>query len=654
MKTEFLSPETIGGARSHFDQEDKDVYLSYTSFTHGTDGDGIGFLLQYGVSGQALAEARRYARLWRVSPFEALLAAGAIDEEGLYAAVAGTLGMPFLRRDVRIGAGARFPECLTAGVVPLHPDGQGLRFAIAPGVRHLGRFMEQHARWHDAGVALTTPRLLTGLVLRAFPRHIAHLAANGLADAAAALSYRGQMSGLQIGLLALAVGVMSFLLVRAPAAAFGLFASLCGLVFIAMVTVRLACCLEPPRRPPRRGPEDHALPTYTVVVPLHREARVLPQLLAALKGLDYPPAKLDIKLVIESDDATTAEALRRRTLPPWFEVVVAPPGLPRTKPRALNLALQLARGEYTVVYDAEDVPEPQQLRLAAGHLAAAPAHVACLQAHLAIDNVDDGLLTRLFAIEYAVLFDVINPGLAAFGFPVPLGGTSNHFRTAALRSVHAWDAWNVTEDADLGLRLARLGYAVEDLPSTTREEAPARLRAWLAQRTRWMKGWLQVCVTHTREPVTALRQLGPAGTLGAVATVAGTVLTALFFPIFLVTSVLMLADGSLFTADAPMRRVFAALGLTLFAAGSLAMVVPALIGLRRRNLQRLPPYVALMPLYFVLISFAAWLGVIELIRSPFRWNKTEHGLARTSETARRRTDPADMAVRPVRSSRRSR
>src|SRR5690606_16644099 len=150
----------------------------------------------------------------------------------------------------------------------------------------------------------------------------------------------------------------------------------------------------------------------------------------------------------------------------------------------------------------------------------------------------------------------------------------------------------------------RLGYVVEDLPSTTLEEAPAGLPAWLAQRTRWMKGWLQVCVTHTREPGTALRQLGPAGTLGAVATVAGTVLTALFFPVFLVASVLMLADGSLFTADAPMRRAFAAIGLTLFAAGSLAMVVPALIGLRRRNLQRLAPYVALMPLYFMLISFA--------------------------------------------------
>src|SRR5690606_154439 len=122
-----------------------------------------------------------------------------------------------------------------------------------------------------------------------------------------------------------------------------------------------------------------------------------------------------------------------------------------------------------------------QLRLAAGHLAAAPPHVACLQAHLAIDNVDDSLLTRLFAIEYAVLFDVMNPGLATFGFPVPLGGTSNHFRTAVLREVHAWDAWNVTEDADLGLRLARLGYVVEDLPSTTLEEAPAGLPAWLAQ-----------------------------------------------------------------------------------------------------------------------------------------------------------------------------
>lgn len=644
MMNDAIAPDASGGKRNFFKNVNQDVCLNYTSLDDAAGTDEFVFLLQYGVSAHALTEARRQAYRWNVSPFEALLASGAIDEERLYAAVAETMGLPFLHRGVRIGADARFPECLTAGIVPLRPDGRGPRFLVAPGVPHLGRFMKQYARWQNAGVALTTPRLLTTLVMRTYPRQIAHLAANGLADAAAALSYRGQMNGFQIGILALAAGVTSFLLVRAPTAAFGLFAALCSLVFIAMVMVRLACCMERPRRPPARMPADHELPIYTVIVPLHREARVVPQLLTALMSLDYPPAKLDIKLVIESDDATTAEALRAQTLPPWFEIVVAPPGLPRTKPRALNLALQLARGEYTVVYDAEDVPEPKQLRLAAASLAAAPERIACLQAHLAIDNVDDSLLTRLFAIEYAALFDVINPGLAAFSLPVPLGGTSNHFRTAVLRRIHAWDAWNVTEDADLGLRLARLGYAVADLPSTTHEEAPARLRAWLAQRARWMKGWMQVCITHTREPLTALRQLGADGMLGVTATLAGTVLTALFFPLFLIASVLSLTDGSLFIADGLLGRAFAAIGLTLFIAGCLAMLLPALIGLKRRKLLRLAPYAALMPLYFTLISVATWLGVVELVRSPFRWNKTEHGLARTSEAARRRSHGPDTVA----------
>ncbi|CAO4164125.1 Cellulose synthase/poly-beta-1,6-N-acetylglucosamine synthase-like glycosyltransferase [Methylorubrum populi] len=331
-------------------------------------------------------------------------------------------------------------------------------------------------------------------------------------------------------------------------------------------------------------------------------------------------------------------------LPPRFEVVIVPPGLPRTKPRALNVALPLARGSHLVVYDAEDVIDPGQLRLAATLFAKAPASTACLQGRLVIDNQADGLLPRLFAIEYAALFDVLAPALAAWRMPIPLGGTSTHFRTPALRSLCGWDAYNVTEDADLGLRMAVAGYRVGDLPSTTFEEAPKHLRAWLRQRSRWMKGFLQTSFTHGRRPREVWRRLGPAESLCALAFVPGTVVSALFYPFMMVGSLseLILGDGPRET----MLEVTTCAGAwTVFGAGLAAIWLPGLVGCLRRGWHDLVPFVFLLPLYHLLVSLAAWLAVLELLRAPHRWNKTEHGLARSSRSGalgRWRMEPAPV------------
>jgi cellulose synthase/poly-beta-1,6-N-acetylglucosamine synthase-like glycosyltransferase len=308
-----------------------------------------------------------------------------------------------------------------------------------------------------------------------------------------------------------------------------------------------------------------------------------------------------------------------------MHVIVAPPGEPRTKPRALNVALPLARGAYTVVYDAEDQPDPQQLRRAVSLFRDLPEHVACLQARLAIREPHNWL-TRLFAIEYAALFDVINPGLIASGVPLPLGGTSNHFRTAALRDLVGWDAWNVTEDADLGIRLARLGYAVHDLPSSTYEEAPPTLGVWLRQRARWMKGFMQTCITHMRRPATVLAQLGPSGLFGALTMTYGTVISALGYPFFTAAFLVGLWDGSLLQLDTPLHLAWSTTSCVLFGAGLAAMILPAVVGIARRRWWWLLAYVPLLPLYYVLISAAAWRGLGELVFKTYHWNKTEHGL----------------------------
>jgi cellulose synthase/poly-beta-1,6-N-acetylglucosamine synthase-like glycosyltransferase len=351
-----------------------------------------------------------------------------------------------------------------------------------------------------------------------------------------------------------------------------------------------------------------------------------------LSALDYPAPKLDIKLVIEADDEGTREALAGLRLPGGHQVIVAPPGAPRTKPRALNVALPLARGEFVVVYDAEDVPHPDQLRLAVETFAHVPLYVACLQARLVIDNTYDSWLTRLFTIEYATLFDVMNPGLAALDMPVPLGGTSNHFRRNVLQRLHGWDAWSVTEDADLGIRLALAGYKVADLPSPTLEEAPAALAAWMRQRTRWMKGFMQVCMTHSRKPLSAFRSLGPSRFFGAVSTTFGTVFAALGYPVFMIVSAKRVLDGSYFKGETSFEVLSSAFGILLFALGILAIVVPATAALHRRRWWRLLPLVPLLPFYYVLVSVAAWRGLAELFFDPFRWHKTEHGLARTSRS----------------------
>ncbi len=151
-------------------------------------------------------------------------------------------------------------------------------------------------------------------------------------------------------------------------------------------------------------------------------------------------------------------ALRKHDLPPHFEVIVVPQGSPQTKPRALNYALQFCRGSLLTIYDAEDIPEPNQLREVARKFSGAGEKLACLQAQLSFYNPNENWLTRQFTAEYATLFGLILPALAAHNLPLPLGGTSNHFRTRNLRQIGGWDPYNVTEDADLGLRLARLGY----------------------------------------------------------------------------------------------------------------------------------------------------------------------------------------------------
>lgn len=594
----------------------------------------IAFLIRHGVPMPILQSAAAVARRTGCFADEALIRLDFLGEAAYYRALAAELGLPFFENEVPVAQGARFPHSILLGLAPLDRARSGRTLILAPSGQRAAWLLTA-GRPLGQGLAIATPSALSRAVLRSQASAVARAAANGLADAQPHRSYRDGSTRAQRLLLILGGALLIASGWLAPETTLSALTLGSAAIFFGMVLVRLSAAREriPTKPVPafRRKPDDE-LPVYTLIVPLRRERRVLARLIRALEAIDYPKTKLQVMLVLEEDDAEMAAAMAETRLPPHVEAIVAPSGEPRTKPRALNVALPLARGAFVAVYDAEDVPDPNQLRLAVATFMRAPPEVACLQARLVIDNTADNWLTRLFTIEYATLFDVINPGLAALDLPVTLGGTSNHFRTAVLQELHGWDAWNVTEDADLGMRLALAGYCVRDLPSATLEEAPSTWASWLNQRTRWMKGFMQVVVTHSRRPLGALRALGPVRFFAAVAMTLGTVVTALGYPVFTAASLMALYEGAWLEAGPPLEAIRSAAAITLFAAGLVAMIVPAVVALGRRRWLGLLVLVPLLPLYYGLISIAAWRALLELVRDPFSWHKTEHGLARTSRS----------------------
>jgi cellulose synthase/poly-beta-1,6-N-acetylglucosamine synthase-like glycosyltransferase len=392
---------------------------------------------------------------------------------------------------------------------------------------------------------------------------------------------------------------------------------------------------------------DHELPVYTVIVALYREAAVVRRLVAALDAFDYPREKLDIKLVVEPDDRATHDAIAALRLGSTYQVVVAPRCAPRTKPKALNAALPFARGILTAVYDAEDRPDPDQLRVVAARFRAGNDRLACVQARLTIDNTSDSWLARLFTAEYCGQFDVLLPALAHWQLPLPLGGSSNHFVTEALRKAGAWDPYNVTEDADLGMRLARLGFETAVVDSSTYEEAPSRVRPWVHQRTRWFKGWMQTWLVHMRAPMTLLSEMGLQGFLVFQLLVGGTVLSALVHPLFLAIGLFRLWSGTLMVGDgSTMHALLLAAYAVIFIAGYVATAALSLVGLSRRRLLRHAFALMAVPVLWLMLSAAAWRALFQLFYAPYHWDKTEHGLARTSRQrrgSRRRMLPGGAA-----------
>lgn len=415
---------------------------------------------------------------------------------------------------------------------------------------------------------------------------------------------------------------------------------------------------------------DSDLPVYTVLVPLYHEEAVASKILKRLGALDYPKDKLDVKLLLEADDDETRSALAREVIPEWCSVVTVPDGSPRTKPRACNYGLEAANGEFLVIYDAEDAPESDQLRKAlAVFRQDRTGKLICVQAKLNFYNAKQNLLTRLFTIEYSTNFDMQLPGLVKYDLPLPLGGTSNHFRVKELRELAGWDPFNVTEDCDLGIRIYEHGYRTAVVESTTWEEANPHLGNWIRQRSRWVKGFLQSHLVHYRNPFGTIRRLGLWGFFGCYSFVGASVLMMMmnlvFWPlillyIFLLGDALIAGEPLMSILVGPrtaetlysgfhigawhitawpllysgpledpvlsrLSQIFFVMSLALFLMNFLLILVHA-AACWKRKFYDLIPWAFLMPFYWVLISIGAWKGVLQFLYKPFHWEKTRHGL----------------------------
>ncbi len=377
-------------------------------------------------------------------------------------------------------------------------------------------------------------------------------------------------------------------------------------------------------------------PAYVIQVPLYHEAHAIPRIIEGLGALDYPKDRLTIQLLVEEDDAETKAAVGRVEINPPFKVVNVPVSHPRTKPKACNVGLAAADGDYLVIYDAEDRPEPDQLKKAVIAFDESPENVACIQGKLNFYNPDKNLLTRCFTAEYSMWFDLCLPGLDVYSAPIPLGGTSNHFKLSILKELKGWDEYNVTEDCDLGLRLFVRGYRTRMLDSTTWEEACSHWPIWLRQRSRWVKGYVQTYLVHTRHPLKLFRDLGLRGSFHFHLLIGGSVVSQLLSPFYWalvgIWLIAVFGGASEFVSLQTFQHVlstyfplpvFAMAALCLFV-GNFLMVYSSAAACAQKRLSRLIKFAPFMPVYWLIMGLAAWKGTLQLIWRPHYWEKTQH------------------------------
>ena len=581
---------------------------------------------------------------------EILLAHGWVTDQALTRALSrqwrtSVLDLGAMPPDPRLidAAGAEF--CLTHGVVPWRRIGGVTWVATARPEDFDALIPDLPAAFGTVRMLLCEPDAARDAILSTRRQHLIRRAEMLVPDAQ---SCRAQKPARTARWIALALWPLAAALWFAPGMVFNVLAfwalaamvTTAGLKIVSLVAAYRGARTEALDRrsfadaskaPPEfNGP----LPLISVLVPLYRESDIAGRLVERLSRLEYPRELTDILLIVEEGDDTTRAALRQATLPRWMRVVVVPEGRIKTKPRAMNYAMNFCRGSIIGVWDAEDRPERDQLHRVARGFHFAEPDVACLQGALDFYNPRTNWLARCFTIEYAVWFRTYLPGLARLRLVVPLGGTTLFFRRDVLERVGGWDAWNVTEDADLGVRLVRHGWRTEMIPTTTDEEANCRPLPWIKQRSRWIKGFALTWAVHMRDPVQLWRDLGSRRFLCLQVQLFGSVSLALLAPVL--WSFWLLALGLPHpwqsTLSASLWGQGANVVIAAFLLAEAISVIAGLLAVRGAKHRHLRLFVPTLHVYNFLACFAAWKAIYEAVRRPFYWDKTTHGVFEASLT----------------------
>ncbi|MBO6637018.1 MAG: glycosyltransferase [Roseitalea sp.] len=602
----------------------------------------VAFLAPIGFTVKLMRQAMMLAAKNGTVAATELLAHGAITQGTYYRALADDLDMAFVEpgdvatimngRDGSldgVNVRARLIWCQLR-------DGRTLP-VTAPDPRAIETLRSIQAK--DGGgqpIALTTPDTLRDLLTQKYWPLLLETAIRKLAYDAPAMSAHAGARFWQ--------GVVSALLVLGVAVAFATRPGIASTVLhVAISTFFFSCVLlrvlalaslRPSVIASLKRMNPRTRPDYSVLVCLYKESAVIPDLIASLKKIDWPRSKLQILLICESDDEETIDALKHERLPPCFEIVRVPPAQPRTKPKALNYAMAFARGQFITLYDAEDRPHPGQLEEAWQTFLHSDDSVGCLQAPLIKANTGRNALTALFHMEYAGLFGGLMPWLVRAGSPIMLGGTSNHFRRHALERVGRWDPFNVTEDADLGMRLWRGGYRTAMITRPTLEDAPHTLQAWLPQRTRWFKGWMQTWIVHTREPARLYRNMHLRAFVITQLLLTGTCVSALLHPLVLANGIALSFWLTVQSPDPPYMSLIAWIDWLMIGASYLAFAALCWLATQPDERRRIGWRVLLIPIYWLAQSVAAWRALIHLFSRPFEWEKTPHTAHQTHDRIR--------------------
>ncbi|MEV7971751.1 glycosyltransferase [Cellulomonas sp. NPDC089187] len=593
------------------------------------------------VDRQVLDSAAEVARRTGAQIGEVLVAIGAVDSATLTRALADLWDMPYVETartatalteaDLAV---ADVQTVLSQGWLPLEqrPDGSRVVAVIDEPDEHLYDTVRA-ALGAEPFLVLADRWEFQQTVLDLYGAQLRDRASLGLWGRSPAQSARTVLVPWQRVVVIVALVAVALAVWASPRAMVVALSVLVGVAFLIGTGFKFWASISGARmeRVARADPDalavlrEDELPRYTVLVPVYKEANIVANLIENLGALDYPAHKLEVLILVEEDDTETRAAAEAAHPPSHFRFITVPAGAPQTKPKACNVGLEFATGELLVIYDAEDKPEPDQLKKAVLAFREAGEELVCVQAALNYFNAEENPLTRMFTLEYSFWFDYMLPGLEYNRLAIPLGGTSNHFRVSGLRRLGGWDPFNVTEDADLGIRASAEGLRVGVIDSTTYEEANTSYPNFVRQRSRWIKGYMQTTLVHLRQPLRLVRVAGARQTLSFLALVGGTPATFLAVPVLYVVFL-----ASLLLDPDQLDFLFPgwALWLSLFnlGVGSALMIYVSMMGAFKRRRYGLVLWGLANPLYWLLHSIAAYKALWQLITKPHYWEKTAHGL----------------------------